>query len=53
MAEDESTLAAGGSSLITNPNATEPSDRDLDIGIRVGRSSRVRERIFNACMQQI
>lgn len=52
--EDESTLAAGGTgTLITNPNATEPSDRDLDIGIRVGRSSRVRERIFNACMQQI
>ena len=27
---------------ITNPNAAEPSDRDLDIGIRVGRSSKVR-----------
>ena len=54
LVEDESTLAAGTGTgtLITNPNATEPSDRDLDIGIRVGRSSRVswREYLMHACM---
>jgi hypothetical protein len=49
--EDESTtLAAGTGTLITNPNATEPSDRDLDIGIRVGRSSRVSWREYLKCM---
>ena len=39
---NESAAAAAAAVQITNPNAAEPSDRDLDIGIRVGRSSKVR-----------